>query len=142
MALFDRKKILELEDQIDDLVVTNSKLLEDVANYKKTISSFVGVKTAYEAEKAKLMKNHASEVSQLKQQMETEKKSIARRVNAELSSIGVSRFFAEEISVENVQHSAESIVTQFTSMSESPLKHEFFKQNEKVLSAYLKAQKQ
>ena len=145
MALFDlnKKRVLELENQVDDLVSTNAKLLEDIANYKQTISSFVGVKTAYDAEKAKLMKKHESEVNQLKHQIESEKKSIARKVNAELSSIGVQRFFAEEISAEGVSnHSPESIVSQFTSMPESELKHEFFKVNEKVISAFLKSQKQ
>lgn len=141
MGLFkkDNKVEVELQEQIDDLVEQNFNLKEECAGYRKTISGFVGVKTSYESEKAKLMKTHESEISKFKQQIEMEKKSVARKVNSELTSIGISQFVPEEISIDGLMQSPESILDKFTSMQESPEKHKFFEANKEMISKALKS---
>ncbi len=142
MGLFKKDKSVELQSQIDDLLDENTNLKQECAGYKKTISAFVGVKTAYDEEKNKLMKSHENEVSKLKQQIELEKKSVAKKVNAELASIGIHQFVPEEISMDNLMLSPESLLEKFTSMPESPEKHEFFKLHEKEISKAMKIKNQ
>ncbi len=138
MNIFKRDNTTELRDQIGELEARNLTLKEECAEYRRTITGFVNVKASYEAEKEKLMALHKNELTQLKQQIEIEKKSVAKKVNAELASIGVSQFVPEEISSGSPLQSPEAILEQFTSMPESPEKHEFFKLHEKIISKAMK----
>jgi hypothetical protein len=140
MALFNlnEKKILELQDTIGELEEKNSGLLKECQGYKQTIASFMDVKASYDDEKSKLVKKYEISLNQLKEQIEMEKKSVAKKVNMELSAIGIKTFIPEEISEEVTVSSPEQILKQFTSMEESPEKHAFFKKYEKVISQFVK----
>ncbi len=127
-----------LQSQMTKLQEHNISLQEECKELKKTISAFVGVKAAYEDEKNELVKEYESKFAMLKQQLELEKKSVAKKVNAELSTIGVQQFLSEEISDESTFISPEEIVKRFTSMAESPEKHEFFKKYEKTINLFTK----
>ena len=142
MDIFGKNKTLELQGQIDDLTEQVGNLQKQCSDYQRTIAGFVNVKASYEEENNKLAKKYESSIAQLKQEIESEKKAVAKRVNMELSSIGVSQFIPEEISQEGFgTMSPEMICNKFISMEESAEKHEFFKKHEKVISQFLKQQK-
>jgi hypothetical protein len=109
-------------------------LKEECANYKRTISAFVGVKSGYETEVSNLKKAHAKEISDWKTKLEHESKSINRKVNQALANIGVNKFAPEEIvASESSAISPQAIYSKFMSLH-GDLKTEYFKENEKILS--------
>ncbi len=137
MGFFKSDKSIELQSQLDDLVEQNFHLKEECQGYRRTISSFVDVKSKYEESEKQLVKKYEIQIGQLKKDLETEKKSVARKVNQKLLTIGVSTFLPEEISVAN-NFSEEDIFKQFMKMSESPEKHEFFQKHEKAIDRAMK----
>jgi len=116
MAFFKKNETIELQLQIDDLMAEKESLQKQCKDYQNTIAGFVDIKATYEDKTNKLMKQHESEVSQLKLSVELEKKSVAKKVNAELRRIGVSTFVAEEVSPEVNTGSPEMIFRKFESM--------------------------
>jgi hypothetical protein len=140
MNFFKKNDTLELQSQIDDLMEEKFNLIKEMKDYKKTISSFVDVKSVYESEKLKLMESHKQEIQTLKQSIESEKKSVARKVNQELAKIGIKQeFLAEEISPNGPDMtSPEMIRERWMIMPESPEKHEFFRKYEKIIGKSIK----
>jgi len=141
MALlnFNEKKITKLQKAIQKLEDEKLDLFDEIDEYKKTINSFVNTKTALENEKVKLTKKYENDLIQLNKEMELEKKSVAKKVNAELSKIGITEFLPDEVSGEmSQQDEAAKIVQQFKSMPESVEKHEFFNKYEKIISKFIK----
>lgn len=134
MNFFKKNESLELKSQIDDLMAEREVLQKQMKDYERTISSFMSVKSSYEDEKNKLMLAHKAELQSIKQALEIERKSVAKKVNQELAKIGVSEFVAEEISPESNSTSPDAIINKWLSMPESTEKHDFFKQYEKVIS--------
>lgn len=132
----------QLKQEIESKDALILQLQTELQDYRKSMTSFSNQKMEYEGEKTKLMDAHKAETQLLKQQIEMEKKSVAKKVNAELSAIGVSQFVPEEISLEGLMQSPESILERFTSMPESPEKHEFFKAHEKIISKAMKGKTQ
>ena len=132
----------QLKQEIESKDALILQLQTELQDYRKSMTSFSNQKMEYEGEKTKLMDAHKAETQLLKQQSEMEKKSVAKKVNAELSAIGVSQFVPEEISLEGLMQSPESILERFTSMPESPEKHEFFKAHEKIISKAMKGKTQ
>jgi hypothetical protein len=139
--MFGNSKSLKEELASKDVVIL--QLQTELDDYRKSMTSFSKQKFAYEEEKTKLVSKYEGTITNLKQEIEFEKKSVARRVNSELASIGVNQFLPEEISMEqNDSSSPESILQQFTSMPENSAKHEFFKKHEAVISKAMKEKKQ
>ena len=93
------KQVRALEETNLSLQSTIEVLKQENANYKQTISAYVGTKTKHESEVANLKKKYETELTNLKQELETERKSLNRKVNKALADIGVKQFAAEEISV-------------------------------------------
>jgi hypothetical protein len=141
MGIFKKNNTLELQDRIDELVEENTNLNKQCQSYQKTISSFMGVKASYDEAQKKLVESHISEVNLLKQEIELEKKSVARKVNTELASIGVSteNFLPEEISTTPKTLSNKVIWEQWHDMPAGPEKHKVFKEYQKEIDAHVKS---
>jgi hypothetical protein len=128
------KQMRELEELNTAHQNTIAMLKQENANYKQTISAFVGVKSSHTAEIDAMNKKHALELSSLKQELEQERKSVNRKVNKALADIGVKQFAAEEISGgAAVDNSPESLYSKFTSLTGAE-KTQFFKAHEATLS--------
>jgi len=65
-----------------------------------------------------------------------EQKSVARKVNLELSRIGVKEFFAEEISTSD--NTKNDVLTCWMNMPEGKEKHKFFSENEQKINQLTK----
>ena len=120
------KEIEQYRDRCNALEKSNRELLAEVEEYKNTISGFVDVKTKYESEMlslkrdyeaktALLQEKHAIECKRLQDSMEMEKRSVNRKVNIALSSIGVNTFAPEQIAETNAAPS-KNLYKQFLSM--------------------------
>ena len=138
--MFGNTKALKEELASKDVVIL--QLQTELDDYRKSMTSFSKQKFAYEEEKTKLVSKYEGTITNLKQEIELKEKSVARRVNAELASIGVNQFLPEEISMEQNDSSPETILQQFTSMPENSAKHEFFKKHEAAISKAMKEKKQ
>src|ERR1039458_2496878 len=140
MSMFGNSKSLKEELASKDVVIL--QLQTELDDYRKSMTSFSKQKMAYEEEKTKLVSKYEGTITHLKQEIELKEKSVARRVNAELASIGVNQFVPEEISMESNQLSPELILEKFSSMKESPEKHEFFVKHENIISQAMKQKKE
>jgi predicted ATP-dependent protease len=136
MFKFNNKKelLLSLQEQNEELSSRLQQLNEECANYKRTISSFVGVKTGYENDLTNLKKAHAKELNSLKEEIQAENLSVAKRVNKALADIGVKEFASEEVS--DNTNTEKSVYDKFMSLSGAE-KTEFFQKNEATLTRML-----
>ena len=133
--MFNSKSLREEIASKDALII---QLQDEIADYKKSMTSFSNQKMIYENEKSSLVSKYENSIAQLKQEIEIEKKSVAKRVNKELFRIGISDFIPEEISQESNMLSPEIALDKFASMQEGPEKHAFFKANEIIISKAMK----
>src|SRR5271169_6174695 len=154
MNIFKKDKSLELQGQIDDLMSNNSTLKEQCNEYQKTISSFPQLKMEYDNNMKQLKSQYEKEkigyekmITDLRlkyeKEIEIEKKSVAKRVNKELFTIGISETIPEEISPESNMSSPQSVFDKFMSMKAgSKEAMEFYGKYSKVIDDYRKSQKQ
>lgn len=101
MALFKKNAEVEtLTERISVLEESNSILREECEGYKRTISSFPGVKAQYDVDLTKVKTEYEGKMTTLKAEYENkisqaaaEKKaiqvSVNKRVNAEIASMGI-----------------------------------------------------
>jgi len=137
MNLFKHNKQAELEDAITSLKEQNNMLLEEIADYKKTISTFPGVKMEYDARLVKMSEAHKKEVKELNALLEAKETSVNRRVNEALSRIGVASFVPEEmISTPTMQ--PRNTYEKFVSLKGAE-QTEFYRKHEKEISTFLNA---
>ena len=129
-----KKELAALTEYNQQLNTELLTLREENANYKRTISAFVGVKSGFEAELDKSKKAFKQQVEELTKTVEVERASVAKKVNKALADIGVKEFAAEEIT--NSDTSGKSIYNTFTSLNGAE-KTEYFKKNEAALSKML-----
>lgn len=131
------ERITELEQSLAEANFSIHSLQEEVAEYKKTIANFHGVKANYDDKLNKLQESHQKEVSDLKNLLKTTETSVNRRVTEALASIGVAQFAAEEIlSVNGVSPSG--LYQKFLSLKGAE-QTEFYRIHEKELSRFLNA---
>ena len=138
--MFGNTKALKEELASKDVVIL--QLQTELDDYRKSMTSFSKQKFAYEEEKTKLVSKYEGTITHLNQEIELKEKSVARRVNSELASIGVNQFLPEEIWMESNQLSPELILEKFSSMKGSPEKHEFFVKHENIISQAMKQKKE
>lgn len=142
---FGSNKFEEYKKKAVELEISNQQLLNECADYKRTIENFPNLKSEYEAKMLTvkydyenkiqdLMAKHAAEKKQIQSQIEFEKKSVNRKVNLALQSIGVNMFAPEQIT--DVRTNDSDIIKTWQSMPNGPEKHEFFKSHEKIISAH------
>ena len=62
-------EITTLQEQLESSNDTINTLMQDNTSYKQTIASFMNVKASYEAEKEKMMKEHAAKVKVLEDKL-------------------------------------------------------------------------
>jgi hypothetical protein len=129
------KKLLELQSINQQLSDELSSLKEENVNYKRTISTFVGVKTGYEADLEKVKALHKQELSALNTALEAEKKSLAKKFNKALADIGVNEFAAEEVSNTKTDDT-KTVYDTFVGLKGAE-KTEYFKKHEATLTRLL-----
>jgi len=133
----DSKALEALQNTHNALQNEVSLLKNENANYRQTISAFVGVKSGYEHQLAAMEKKHSQDVLALKNELEQERKSVNRKVNKALADIGVKQFAPEEIGRSNSDSSPSGIYSKFMSLSGAE-KDTFFRANEKVITGFVK----
>ena len=141
MSLFSKNNntvdIDKFERTIESLEQAKGDLIKELQDARRTIASFVDVKTVYEEENNKLILAHKQEIEQLKIQLESEKKSVAKKVNYELSKIGTA-FVNEEIMKETPTSSTDDIYKQFQNMKLGSVEaNEFYVKNKDAIRTHL-----
>lgn len=104
-------RVDELEQEAETYNSTIRTLMEENESYKRTIASFVGVKTSYEAEKDKMTQEHEKKVKVLEDTLKKTELSVNQKVNEALTSIGVTTFPAENMILGDSKSPAELMET-------------------------------
>lgn len=137
MEFFKKDKKVELQIQLDELQEKNSVLIQECHGYKKTIASFVDVKSSYDEKEHKLIKQYEKQIAELNLSLEKEKKSVARKFNQALAKIGVTKFAPEEIvQSEQTPSSSKAIYDKFISMPEGVEKQKYASKHDKEISEF------
>ena len=136
--MFKKEEYVEkLENQLAELKLEAQSLTEEVANNRKTIASFPGVKADYDAKVKQLAEAHTKEVSDLKNLLKATETSVNRRVIESLASIGVNQFVPEEIlSVQGAN--PQDLYQKFLSLKGAE-QTEFYKKHEQAISKFVHA---
>jgi hypothetical protein len=138
LSFFDNKERLieSLRTKNEQLENSNKLMLSEIRDYKKTINEYVDIKYEYDANLKKMAKDYSDKIFELNNQLESERKSVNRKVNLALANIGVGNsFFAEEI-VPTM--SSNDIKETFNRMPEGKQKHEFYEKHKNVLTQNIK----
>jgi seryl-tRNA synthetase len=128
-------EITTLQEQLEDSNDRITTLAQENNSYKQTIASFMNVKASYEAEKEKMMKEHAAKVKVLEDKLVKTEKSVNQKVNEALTCIGVTTFPAENTILGNSKSPAELMET-FNSLSGTE-KTQFYQKHKAGLSQAL-----
>ena len=126
----EQKKIAELESSLETANSRISELEAENADYKETIAGFHLSTQKYDKKEEAMKKQHDEAVKKLKLQMAETEKSVNKRVNQALQSMGVSQFLVE-IPVE--VKSAKTVYQQFLAMPVGSAKQESYQKNEKLI---------
>lgn len=134
MNIFKQNKEIENQELISTLQEQNNLLKQELDDNRSTISNFATLKANWDDEKTKLMTAHKKELENYKLLLDRETKSVNRKVNKVLESIGVTKFAVEEISPESTLQSDTDVYKKFCSMPQGEDKQQFFKAHEREIS--------
>lgn len=128
-------EIKKLQEQLEDSESRIQTLMEENDGYKRTIASFVGVKSSYEAEKEKMAKEYESKIKALENTLKKTEQSVNQKVNESLTKIGVTTFPAENTILSDSK-SPDELMEQFNSLTGTE-KTQFYQKHKAQLSQAL-----
>lgn len=131
----DKTRVTELESEIKTLASSRDEMFAQLETFKSEVESFADVKRTLN----KKISEYKSEIENMKQMHDTELKcmetSVNRKINAALSSIGVSAFASEIIKSDKDQSDVEALRV-FNSLSGQE-KTDFYNKNKAKISRAL-----
>jgi seryl-tRNA synthetase len=129
----NKQRIQELEASVETHLTTINELKKQCNDYQKTIAAYPLAKQEYEADLEKQRKEYEQALTDFNKKLKESELSVNRKVNEELTKIGVGTFCLESMVVGTNLTNDDEIYKKFMSLAGKPEQTTFYSQYSKEI---------